>query len=337
MNNTDLPALPPQEAIGPDVCTIMRLYMAISRDLPAEQVRVISAHVRICKKCTREHHIFSRTTRMVAGVDASTPSARVDQVVMAAIAARSKNRVPTTQISQAIRPLVLPRRQKRKSPVPMAALLATAAVLVVAVVASLSFAFQTHPAKAFAIPGDVTWNSSVLYHTQTIKNADGEPYHVGTYDYLAKNIMHVETTLKGKDGNMQMDVIVVNNKGTHQAIGMNMMNDVYQLNGNAQGWVAQGSAYESMFDLKGLRDALQAKQATYQGIYQFQGQKFYRIQCPNGLFMLLNMQYQPVNILQGDQPIYQTLNWVAPANVPAGMWDMNPPNGFTAGALPQKP
>src|SRR5579859_8139035 len=95
MNDTDLPPLPPADAVGHDVCSIIRLYIAILRDLPSEQARVVLVHVQECKTCSQEYQVASRSTQLVASLASSTPSVQVDRAVMAAIAARKRHTNPT--------------------------------------------------------------------------------------------------------------------------------------------------------------------------------------------------------------------------------------------------
>ena len=59
--------------------------------------------------------------------------------------------------------------------------------------------------------------------------------------------------------------------------------------------------------------------------------------------MLLDMNYMPVNVLQGSssddvaRPMYDTLKLMPTSKMPASMWDMNIPPGFHMGTLPTKP
>jgi hypothetical protein len=50
------------------------------------------------------------------------------------------------------------------------------------------------------------------------------------------------------------------------------------------------------------------------------------------------MDYMPVNVLQrAGEPVYDTFTLLSSLAVPASMWDMTVPQGFTMGALPAKP
>src|SRR5215471_7009322 len=69
----------------------------------------------------------------------------------------------------------------------------------------------------------------------------------------------------------------------------------------------------SPFNLAPRRCALQAHRAVYEGMDRFEGQQVYRIRWKQGLVLLLNMRYQPVNVLRDahgpgtGQPIYEML------------------------------
>lgn len=331
MNQADLPPLPSPGATGAGVCAIMRLYIAVAQDISAEQLRVVSDHMQTCELCAREHLHVQRATRLVAALEASNPSSRVDQAVMAAIATRAGHSSEHKSASPP-RPIALPRRSRR-TPMRIAATLAAVAALLLVVFATAQFLsgyFLPGQQTAFALPTHLSWGAYVLYHTQTKVTAQGEPYQVSTYHQLATNHMNVETVMDGK-----IDVMMVTDGD--KALGLDMMHHVAQW--DAHNW----SVDESMFDLARLRQDLQARRAVYLGKEDFKGQQVYRIRCDNGLVLLLDMQYRPVNVLQGANgpgtgtPVYTTVRLLSPAQVPASMWSMTIPQGFKMGTLPKNP
>jgi hypothetical protein len=60
----------------------------------------------------------------------------------------------------------------------------------------------------------------------------------------------------------------------------------------------------------------------------------------NGLVLLLDMQYLPVNVLPiasgsgTSKPLYETLMMLAATQVPAALWEVHIPAGFQLGMLP---
>ncbi|HZO74855.1 MAG TPA: hypothetical protein VFB60_21795 [Ktedonobacteraceae bacterium] len=331
MNQADLPPLPSPGASGAGVCAIMRLYIAVAQDISAEQLRVVSDHMQTCQLCAHEHLHVQRATRLVAALETSSPSSRVDQAVMAAIAARAGHSGEHESASSP-RPIALPRRARR-TPVRLAATLAAVAALLLVVFATAQFLsgyFLPGQQTAFALPANLSWGAYVLYHTQTKVTAQGEPYQISTYHQLATNHMNVETVMDGK-----LDVMMVTDGD--QALGLDMMHHIAQW--DAHNWGVD----ESMFDLARLRLDLQARRAVYLGKGDFKGQQVYRIRCDNGLVLLLDMQYRPVNVLQGaggpgtGTPVYTTVRLLSPAQVPASMWSMTIPKGFKMGTLPKNP
>jgi hypothetical protein len=191
-------------------------------------------------------------------------------------------------------------------------------------------AFAPSKVDAFALPANLSWSNYVLYHSETINGANGMVYHVESYHDLGSNNMHVETKADG-----QVDVVVVGDD--HAMLGMDMMHHVAQWNADA--WAVD----DSMFDLAELRHELQTQSAIYLDKESFRGQEVYRIRCKNGLVMLLDMNYMPVNVLQGSssadmaRPMYDTLKLMPASQVHASMWDMSVPPGFHMGSLPSKP
>ena len=100
---------------------------------------------------------------------------------------------------------------------------------------------------------------------------------------------------------------------------------------------------ETPFNLAQLRSDMSANRATYLDKDTFHGQAVYRIRCPDGLVLLLSMNYQPVNVLRGavgpgtGEPVYDTLRLMPASDISSSMWDMRVPAGFRMGTLPPKP
>jgi hypothetical protein len=75
----------------------------------------------------------------------------------------------------------------------------------------------------------------------------------------------------------------------------------------------------------------------------FHGQQVYRIRWSNGLVLLLDRHYWPVNVLRDahgpgtGQPIYEMLTWFKVSQVPSTLWDIGVPAGFQLGRLPEGP
>lgn len=166
----------------------------------------------------------------------------------------------------------------------------------------------------------------MLYHSETLVGAHGTPYHVESYHDLSTNRMHVETTIAG-----QLDVVAVSDGQT--ILSMDMMHHVVQW--GCSNWGVD----DLLFDLVPLRSDLQAHRAVYLGKDHFHGQEVYRIRARNGLILLLNMQFMPVNVLRSgtSEPIYDTLKWLRTTQVSSSMWDMSLPQGFQIGTMPERP
>ncbi len=349
-----LPPLPVSGERGPHVCEIIRLYLAVLPDLsltPTQQA-IINDHLRICAACREEQRLLNEAEQLLAGFGAveTAPSARVDQAVMAAIAAREANRAHGLSGAELAPTLVNPsipattpaydrstpahtasRPRRRGRLFVLISQLAVAAIFLLALLATIHFATGVlAPATTFALPANLTWNGYVLYHTQTKMDAQGERYQVLSYHELSSGNMHVETVMPG-----QMDVVVV--KAGQQMIGKDMMHHVAQM--DPQGWLVDDSA----FDLAALKSDLQAHRAIYEGKDTFHGQPVYRVRLPSGLVLLLNMRYQPVNALQGasgpgtGSPVYDTLRLIPAQQVPDSMWWTQVPAGFHMGTLPPGP
>lgn len=354
--NNDMPPLPPIGATGPQVCATIRLYLAIADDLTPEEVAILNEHVRICSECEKAQRLLQNTTSLFNDLPSSTPSSRVDQAVMAAIAARSNGhggaqRVAHARPSRVSAPLPLPiaaipasiaaytaQKSKRSSrftgkPLGMAVtVLAVAAMLFLGLSTTLHFLGVFLPSQewTFSLPNNLSWNSYVLYHSETRIDNTGQSYHVNTYNNLGSGDLHVETVMDGV-----LDVVAIGTAS--KMLGLDMMHHVAQW--EAEDW----SSDESMFNLAALRSDLAHNRATYLDEDTFRGQKVYRIRCNNGLVLLLNTHYQPVNVLRGavgpgtGEPIYNTLEVMPAASVSESMWDMSVPGGFRMGTLPKRP
>ena len=102
MNNTNplplpddtMPPLPKAGEYGPQVCSTVRLYLAILDDLSPGEVQLLREHVDNCADCATVHRLMQRTTRVFASLPESAPSPHVDQAVMSAIAAQSNRKIP---------------------------------------------------------------------------------------------------------------------------------------------------------------------------------------------------------------------------------------------------
>ena len=126
----------------------------------------------------------------------------------------------------------------------------------------------------------------MLYHSETRIDAHGLRYYVNCYHDLGSDSMHVETLMPD-----HLDVIAVGNH--HAMLGLDMMHHVAQWGAND--W----SVDETAFDLAELRSDLDAHRAVYLDQDVFQGHNVYRIRARNGLVLLLDMHYMPVNVLRG--------------------------------------
>ena len=326
-DNTNLPPLPEKGDSGPQVCAIVGLYLALFDDLSPEQVEAVSRHLDACTQCMQELQRLRRTAHLVASLPTSEPSPRVDQAILAALAAHQEGKAHPQ-----MRLFVSPRRLKRQARPRLIGQLAAAAVLVLAVLTGIHLFGLPSPGAGsqFALPANLSWSGYVLYHSRTGIAPGGTPYHIDTYHDLGTGRLHVETVMDDT-----LDVVAVGDE--HAMLGKDMMHHVAQWGATA--W----SVDDSAFDLPHLRQALQTRSALYLGKGRFQGQDVYRIRYHNGLVLLLNMQYTPVNLLRAvddpstGEPIYSIFKLLPAFQVPASMWDMRIPAGFQMGTLPQKP
>jgi hypothetical protein len=323
----DLPPIPAIGDSGPQVCAVVRLYLPLLDDLSPAQVKAVSRHLDACEQCMQEFQRLQRTTRLLASLPASEPSARVDRAILAALAAHREDQVPPRT-----RPFPSPGRGKQQARLRLIGQLAAAAVLVLAVLTGIHLFSLPSPGAGspFALPANLSWSGYVVYHSQTGLTADGTPYHIDTYHDLGTGRMHVETVMDDT-----LDIVAV---GDEQVmLGKDMRHHV------AQWGAAAWSVDDSAFDLAGLRQVLASRSAVSLGTGRFEGQEVYRIRYHDGLVLLLDMQYKPVNLLRGvdgpgtGEPIYDMFKLMAVSQVPASMWDMRIPVGFHLGTLPQKP
>lgn len=320
MDKTNLPPLPPANQRGPEVCAVVRLYLAVIDDLSAEQIAQLRIHIATCAACEEEFRVLERATWLVGSAVATAPSPRVDAAIRALVEGRQQRRRPT--------PVYLTRRPAQHRRVAsLGGALVAAAVVVLALFASLHFSSIFDNAgqqTAFALPANLSWNY-VVYHSETRMSKDGHPYEVDSYDDLDTGDMRVETKM-----DTELDIIAVGNN--QETMGMDTIHHVAQM--GADNWMVD----DSMFDLQQLRHDIQTKEAVYLGTDTFRGQKVYRIRFRDGLVMLLDMQYRPVNVLRGTgEPIYTSLQLLSPSRVSPSMWDMSIPPGYHMGTLPPTP
>lgn len=333
--NDTLPPLPQRGERGPRVCEIVRQYLPVINDLPDEQVEIILEHVHICAACADAHHSFQQVTRALAAMPESAPSQHVDRAVLEAIAAQTTTtsaREETRAYRPAYRPRLSLRERIDRRVISITFGVALVAMVILALIGTFFYSgnIALAPKTAFSLPAGLTWNNYVLYHSQTLLDSQGRRYQVITYYNLATGEKHVETTMGST-----LDVVAIGNSGA--MLGLDMMHHVAQWNASTWG------SDESMFNLSALRHDLQTSRDSYAGTELFQGQEVYRIRCANGLTMLLDAHYMPVNVLRGEvgpgtgQPVYDTVRLLPSSQVSSSMWNMSVPAGFTMGTLPAKP
>ncbi len=336
VHEVDLPPLPPANVSGPAVCANIRLYLAVWDDLSPFQRQMVSQHMQTCPDCSRELQLMKRSTHLVACLDTSEPSARVDEAVMAAIAARGQAQQAAKPLSFSTRRLAsAPRRTSRNIP-RMVAMGGIAAALLLAAFLSAYFVMGIgqphqiasigHSQQVFALPANLSWNNYVLFYKQTVTSSQGNQYKVTSYHNMSDDSMRTETVMDDK-----VDVLVV--KDPQKSLGLDLMHHV------AQWDVHNWDVDDSMFDLATLRKDLQTGRAKYLGKDHFKGQDVYRVRTAQGDILLLNMQYMPINALNKGQeapdskPMFDQLQWLQPSQVPDATWDMKVPANFKVGKI----
>ncbi len=320
------PNILPEEP-NPCTCENVRRYIAVWDDLTPEQRQKISTHIDVCPSCTAEQRVTNQVTRLIATLELSSPSTRVDKAVLEAIVARSRR-------GHTLHLFPISRQKRRTSTLQLAGLLFAAVVVLVATFTTVRIMKTPSASKqAFLLPATLSWSGYILYHSETKVDARGKRYRVNCYHHLGNGYLNVETVQTGT-----VDVVLIDNG--HSTLGMDEMHHIAQY--GVQGWNVNVSQ-ESMFDLNELRREITNHQATYLGIDHFRGTTVYRIRCENGLVLLLDMNYRPVNVLSGavgpgtGEPIYDTVSLLPTSNISPSMWNMQVPAGFKMGALPAQP
>ena len=340
MSTRHLPPLPPFESHDANTCAIVRLYLAVWNDLTPAQRDIASAHIALCERCSYEQHLMNRVTFLISSLEESQPSQRVDMAVMAAIAAHSQRHQEgrSRSITGIYTGSDMQRHQRRWNPLDNSfrsiSILVAAAVVLLAVFSTMRFTKQT--TGVFLLPSTLSWSAYILYHTQRETDENGQPYQIESYHDLGSQRVRVETT----QGNA-LDVVYIGSMNASMpSLAMDEIHHVAQW--NAASWDINATT-ESMFDLPELRHELQNQTAVYADEDRFRGQTVYRIRCKNGLMLLLDMHYHPVNVLKGavgtgtGEPIFDTLQMLSKQNFDSSMWSMQVPVGFSMGALPAKP
>jgi hypothetical protein len=311
MNNIDLPPLPPTDRIAPEICSVVKRYLAIIADLPEEQRHQLFYHLQHCPDCSREWQVLNIVTKAVARIPSSRPSLHVEQAVLAAFSAEGQQAPVRRHKGQ---------RSRGGLFVTLAACLSAVAVAALVLV--------LHMQQDFQLPANLSWNTYVLYHSQTMVDSDGRHYHIQTYDNLATNQMYVKT-----DAGDQLQIETISD--AKQTLGMDVMHHIAQWDAGI--W----SSDDSLFNLDQLRADLQSGKALYLGKGTFQGQEVYRIRTAQGDILLLDSNYMPVNVLeahqQADEPVYERIAWLSPGQIPSSTWEMDVPPGYMLGHLPPHP
>ncbi len=347
MSLSSLPPLPTASERGRHVCAIIQLYLGILDELSPTQQTIVREHLRNCLNCPAVQRQVQYTNHLFAGLPVSAPSARVDQAIMAAIAARSNGKTASSQHVQNDSPgdpsmarrthfpkggvtlmVALEVATLRKRWLVAATSLALVGVLLFAVLAT--FHVMPNSATRTFLPANLSWSDYVLYHSETRHSSQGQRYRVDTYHDLSTDRIHVETMMLNI-----LDVVAVGDK--YAMLGLDMMHHIAQWGAND--WKVD----ETPFNLAQLRSDMSANRATYLDKDTFHGQDVYRIRCRDGLVLLLNMHYQPVNVLRGaagpgtGEPVYDILQLMPASEISDSMWDMRVPAGFRMGTLPPKP
>jgi hypothetical protein len=325
MNHTDLPPIPKAGTPGSQVCAIMRLYLAVLDDLPAEQVHLVFEHIDTCAGCAAELKLLTLAKRLLPGPADLPPPSHVDQAVLGAIATWSSTHTP--EHMRPLQPHHPPRSCHLLGPMGQ---VAAAVMLLIAITIVRMLTGAVTPLRVFVLPANLSWSGYVLFYRETKVGMNDTQYRVNCYHDLGTGRMHVET-IAGSD----LDIVVVGNDQV--LLGKDLIHHIAQWDANA--W----SVDDSMFDLAQLRSDLQANRASYEGVDYFHGQEVYRIRRGNGLVLLLDRHYWPVNVLSDAHgpgtgaPIYETLTWLKISQVPGALWDIRVPAGFRIGDLPAGP
>lgn len=310
----------------PRICERVRRDLAIWDDLAPEQKQFVAAHLTTCQSCDAEQPVLRQATHLIASLGASSPSPRVDKAVMAAIAAQGSR-------SNTFHLMSLSSEKRRISTLQFTGLFVAAIVVLVATFATIRVMKTQTSQQAFLLPTTLSWSAFILYHAQTKTDAKGKRYHVESYHSFKDGDLNIETVQEGI-----LDVVLVDDG--HDTLGMDEMHHVAQQ--HVQGW-GLDMTQESMFDLNELRHEMNTREARYLDKDMFRSIPVYRIRYENGLVMLLDMQYHPVNILAGavgtgtGEPIYDKVSLLSPSQVPSSMWSMQVPSGFKMGTLPAQP
>jgi hypothetical protein len=308
------------------ICEEVGRDLAIWDDLSPEQKQFVSAHIETCPSCTAEQRVLRQATHLIASLEASRPSSSVDRTVMAAIVARDNG-------SNTFHVFSIRGEKRRMSPLQFAGLFVAALVVLVATFTTIRVVKMQSTQQAFLLPTTLSWSAFILYHTQTKMDAKGKRYQVASYHSLQNGFLNVETVQEGI-----FDVVLIDDG--HDTLGMDEMHHIAQQ--HVQGW-GLDMTQESMFDLNELRHEMNTHAASYLDKDTFRGISVYRIRYQNGLVMLLDMQYHPVNVLAGavgpgtGEPIYNRVSLLSPSQVPSSMWNMQVPSGFKMGTLPPQP
>ena len=327
MNNTDLPPLPGAGENGSEVCTTVQLYLAVLPDVSAEQARVLFKHVRTCSDCAAELRLVTLATYLASPAD-KIPPPHVDQAIRAAILARSSVRLP--EYLQTVRTLHSHSPSRTHRFLWLIGQVAAVVVLLTTLTVMYLLNGSLATPRAFALPASLSWGGYVLFYHETKMGANGRQYNVNCYHDLSTGRMHVETMANG-----DLDIVVVGDDQT--LLGEDFIHHIAQW--NAYAW----SVDDSVFNLPQLRSDLQANRAFYEGADVFHDVEVYRIRWRNGLVLLLDKHYWPVNVLRDahspgtGEPVYETLTWLKVSQVPSALWDLRVPVGFQIGDLPAGP
>jgi len=320
MNKHDLPPLPGGGEKGAQVCQRMHPYLAIADELSNEQARMLSEHLTRCPQCATVFQHMQQATRLIATLQESTPSARVDAAILAGL----QQRPGTAPIARQVRVHVPGRHRSLRlawTLVAVCLMVITAGIFLRGLLAGKGTVFH--------LPSTLSWHGYVLHYTQTRNSSQGASYQVEVYQDLGTNNMHIESQLPG-----QFDVVVVTDQST--MLGKDMMHHIAQMGSGVASWMTDGS----LFDLDLLRENLAAGNATYLGIGRLQSQRVHQIRMDNGQILLLNMDYLPVNVLRNFRGpgtgvlVYHTCQLLLSTQVSDSLWDMRVPSDFQMGPLP---